>query len=107
MTPVSAGVFIGGNMSKYTKSAKGQGCQIRIPGVCNYNPDTTVFCHINGAGMGYKFPDIIGSYGCSSCHDVIDGRVDIGLTRADRDAYMMAGLVRTQIIMIENGVLVL
>lgn len=63
-------------MSKITDSAKGEQCQIRIPGVCNRRDETTVFCHDpNGSGWSIKYPDSEGAYGCSSCHDVVDGRV--------------------------------
>jgi hypothetical protein len=63
-------------VSKITESAKGKDCTIRIPGICNFDPDTVVHCHINTKfkGTALKSPDIFGFRGCSSCHDVIDGR---------------------------------
>lgn len=49
-----------------------------IPGVCNRDRDTTVLCHSNsladGKGMGLKAPDTAAVFGCSACHDVLDGR---------------------------------
>jgi hypothetical protein len=57
--------------------AQGQPCMVRIPGVCNGNPETTVLAHIrrgNVAGMGQKPPDLCGVWACSSCHDVMDMR---------------------------------
>jgi hypothetical protein len=62
-------------MSKLRASARGQECLVRIPGVCNRNPETVVLAHLNGGGMGMKTHDIHGSYCCSSCHDMLDGRV--------------------------------
>lgn len=62
-------------MSKLRKSAKGRECQIRIPGVCNHNNETVVLCHLGGAGMGTKNDDMFGAFGCSACHDVVDGRM--------------------------------
>lgn len=63
-------------MSKVRESARGEDCTLRFPGVCNFDVATTVFCHSNrlsdGKGMGMKAK--IGAYGCSSCHDVLDGR---------------------------------
>lgn len=56
-------------------SARGQPCLVRIPGVCNFNSETTVLAHINGGGMGTKKSDLFGAFCCSACHDVIDGRV--------------------------------
>lgn len=65
-------------MSKITASAKGEECQVRIPGVCNFDPETTVWAHANGLaagkGGGLKSPDALGTYACSACHDLIDGR---------------------------------
>jgi hypothetical protein len=50
---------------------------IRIPGVCNFNAETTVLAHYRHGGtggMGLKPPDLLGAWSCSSCHDVVDGR---------------------------------
>lgn len=99
--------------SKYTKSAKGKECQVRIPGVCNHNPETVVLAHLNGAGMGMKHEDIHGAYACSACHDVIDGRAalpkSICFRRIDssieKKIYHLEGVIRTQKIMIKEGVL--
>lgn len=59
-------------------SARGEECTIRLPMVCNGNPETTALCHSNlladGKGMGLKAPDTRAAYGCSACHDVLDGR---------------------------------
>lgn len=98
--------------SKYTRSARGQECQVRIPGVCNGNPETTVLAHLNGAGMGMKHADIHGAYACSSCHDVIDGRRIIntgnGLSKYagyELKKMHLEGVIRTQQIMIKEGLL--
>jgi len=62
-------------MSRLRKSARGQPCLVRLPGVCNGNKETTVLAHVNGGGMGMKNHDYNGAFCCSSCHDVLDGRV--------------------------------
>jgi hypothetical protein len=94
--------------SKYTKSAKGQQCQVRIPGVCNHDPETTVFAHLNGGGMGMKRADIHGAYCCSACHDVLDGRNRaIVFPDWDLKIWHYDGMVRTQEIMIKDGILIL
>ncbi|MCW5720755.1 MAG: DUF1364 family protein [Devosia sp.] len=56
--------------------ARGQPCCFRFPGVCNGNWETTVSCHIHDRhrGMGTKASDISIIFGCSSCHDLADGR---------------------------------
>ena len=68
----------GSRMTPIRKAASGQDCTLRIPGVCNFDPDTTVLCHSNnladGKGMGLKAPDTEACFGCSACHDVLDGR---------------------------------
>ena len=92
-------------MSKYTKSAKGQDCQVRIPEVCNFDTETTVFAHLNGAGMGTKHLDIHGAYCCSDCHAVLDGHAPCKWTKDRLEKWHLEGMVRTQQIMIEQGIL--
>ena len=78
------------------KFAQGKPCQLRIPGVCNFNPETTVLAHIRRGGVGgigMKPPDICGVHACSACHDVIDNRVPH--PKANLDTYILEGLVRT------------
>ena len=92
---------------KVTQSAKDEICQICLP-VCNHNPETTVFAHLSrkhliGAGMGYKGKPI-GSYACSVCHDVIDGRMK---TDFDRDFLWQAeleGAIATLGILFDKGI---
>jgi len=91
-------------MSKITESAKNQNCQIRIPNVCNFNIETTVFCHLGGAGIALKSSDLHGSYGCSNCHFIVDG----GKTEHSRNKIILwffQGMIRTQIILLENGLI--
>lgn len=60
------------NLREY---ARDQECQIRIPGVCNGNPETTVLAHfrmVGVSGLGIKSPDVIGSHACSDCHAYVD-----------------------------------
>lgn len=61
---------------KILAHAKGQPCHARFPGICNGDTEKTVFCHLNGAafgkGMGVKAHDVLGFFGCSSCHDYYD-----------------------------------
>lgn len=61
-------------MSKATDSARGEPCEIRLPGICNHDPATTVACHANGGGWGMKQLDSEIAYGCSDCHRVVDGQ---------------------------------
>ena len=62
-------------MSKIRKSAKGENCTVRLVGICNRNPATTVFAHYRLAGYcgtGIKPPDFMGAYACSDCHAEAD-----------------------------------
>lgn len=64
-------------MTDFRKEARGRDCQVRLEGVCNFNPETTVLAHYRLAGtcgMGIKPPDLLGAWACSSCHDEIDRR---------------------------------
>lgn len=61
---------------KLRNSARGQQCQLRLPEVCNNNPETTVLAHVGSdSGMALKASDIEAAFGCSDCHAVIDGHV--------------------------------
>ena len=94
--------------SKYTRSARGQECQVRIPNVCNHNPETVVLAHLNGAGMGMKHSDIHGAYACSDCHAWLDGGYVIDNELAGslkRNEYHLEGVIRTQQIMIKEGII--
>lgn len=66
------------SQTKITKSARGQDCQIRLPGICTFDPEQTVWCHSNTYGSGKsarkKGRDILGAYGCYRCHMVVDGQ---------------------------------
>lgn len=65
-------------MTPIRKAAHGKDCTMMITGVCNRDPATVVLCHSNsladGKGMGLKATDTAACFGCSSCHDVLDGR---------------------------------
>jgi hypothetical protein len=92
-------------MSKLRKSAKGRECQIRIPGVCNFNPETTVLCHLNGGGMGMKHPDLFGAFGCSACHDEIDGRRETLRDPLNTRMDFYEAVFRTQSIWLKEGLI--
>lgn len=87
------------------KEAKGRDCQVRLPGICNFNPETTVLAHyrmagLNGAGM--KPDDIFGAWCCHACHDECDRRT----RHLDKDFVEKAHLeavLRTQAILRREG----
>jgi len=58
-------------------AARDKTCKFAIPGVCTYDTDKTVGCHMryfNVAGAGQKPDDIFIIDGCDTCHDVTERR---------------------------------
>jgi hypothetical protein len=91
---------------KLRKEARGRDCMVRLVGICNHNPQTTVLAHVRMAGisgMGLKADDLLGSWACSSCHDAIDRRQHTDL---DRDFVRLAhleGVIRTITVLRREG----
>jgi len=94
-----------GKQTKYTKSARGKECQVRLWNVCNHNPETTVLAHLNGGGGGMKHLDIHAAYACSDCHSYLDGGYVNFISRDDRDHIHLQAVINTQKIMVEDGIL--
>lgn len=94
-------------MSKIRKSARGQNCQVRIPNVCNFNPETVIHAHMSGGGMGKKVNDIFGSRCCSNCHDVVDGRVKSTFPREIIHNFFTDGVFRTQQQLFDEGLIII
>lgn len=80
------------------KLARGQDCQVRLPG-CDGGGETTVLAHYRLAGtcgIGMKPPDELGAWCCASCHDLVDSRAHrANLTRADVRLAHAEGVMRT------------
>lgn len=94
--------------TKLTKAARGRDCTVRIPGVCNHNPETVVLAHYRMAGVcgtSMKPADLIGAWACSDCHDVIDGRKRIAADRDILRLWHLEGMVRTLDILMREGVI--
>ncbi len=59
--------------------ARDKNCQVRLVGICNRDPQTTVLAHFRMAGvsgMGHKVPDFLAAWACSACHAVVDTSKD-------------------------------
>jgi hypothetical protein len=88
------------------QEARGRGCMVRLPEVCNHNSETVVLAHVRLAGvsgMSVKSPDLIASWACSACHDAIDRRSHTDL---DRDYVRLAhleGMARTIAQLVKEG----
>ena len=89
------------------RSARGQPCTLRVPGVCTGDPDTTVACHVQAPGMGTmagKQSDLHVIHGCSACHAVLDCRdrwADAAIGWDD----VLRALIETQNRLIRAGLL--
>lgn len=90
------------------EAARGKPCFVRLPGVCNGKPETTVLAHLpiaGTSGMGLKAVDLCATWACSSCHDVIDGRAPHpgDCTREYIKACADDGMKRTITYLVQNG----
>lgn len=95
-------------MSKIRKSAQGKECLVRLEGVCNYDPETTVCAHISRkglSGMGQKTIDLCSVRACSNCHDVIDGRSPSEMCGSKLDSRILDAICRTLIEYQKEGLL--
>lgn len=90
-------------------AAQGQPCSLRLPGICNHNPTTTVLAHLPGIGksMGSKVSDLHGAFACSACHTAIDtlGWERRGLSGAMVLDAMLRGHAETQARWVDMGLL--
>ena len=79
---------------------------MRIPGVCNFDPETTVFAHLNGAGIGKKHADLFGCYACSNCHAWLDGGyVQASASSHERDYTHLKAMQETQQKLLDKGLI--
>lgn len=102
----------GANRSdKIRQAARGERCTLRIIGVCNNDPETTVWAHVNGVrynkGVGCKAPDILGAFACYACHSVYDGAHmrPAGMSKEDVELAFWQGHGESICRLIEKGVL--
>lgn len=98
-------------MTPIRRAARGQDCTLNFDGICNHAFETTVLCHSNylsdGRGMGLKAPDTAAAFGCSACHDLLDGRRPrpAGLSLEDVERTFRTGVQRTHAILKRMGLL--
>lgn len=81
---------------KIMDAARDEDCTFNIPGVCNYNNETVVTCHLSdGTGGSNRLTGPLSiAFGCSDCHRAIDG-YDARLMSGDRDFFMRRAMMRT------------
>lgn len=68
-------------------------------GVENPNGDRLCLAHSNrlndGKGMGLKSNDEAGAIVCDTCHNIIDGRTEVGMNREQKQAMHAVAHERT------------
>jgi hypothetical protein len=88
---------------KYLNGARGETCKAAFPGICNNDPETVVFAHLNGAafgkGKGQKAHDIAGLDACSACHAYVDVGHDTKPQMSEGEFYwhLLRGVVLTML----------
>lgn len=92
---------------KMRKAANGAPCMVKVSGVCNGNPETTVLAHIDssefGKGTGIKSDDSAAAFACSSCHDWL--ALETKVPAHERLAIHYKATIKTHTWMLVNGVL--
>lgn len=95
--------------SAITQSAKGEECQVRLPGVCKYLPEYTIWSHARwqdaGRGKSIKAPDVCGCFACTACDACFDGQSPPprGMTRDDVDHAWLRAHMRSLLILAKKG----
>ena len=90
-------------MTNLRKEARDRPCQIRLPGVCCHQRETTVLAHyrLPGlGGLGLKPDDLLGAWACHACHAYVDTHHDDATARA-----FLEGVLRTQNQLLREGLL--
>ena len=85
--------------TKARQIARGKPCMIRIEEMCNGDTETTVLAHYRLAGtcgMGMKPDDEQAAWACSTCHDIVDGRMKTPWAWEILRMWHADGVMRTQ-----------
>ena len=86
------------------EAARGRECQVRLPGICNRNPETVVLAHVRlHAGAGCKASDLLGAFCCAACHDEADRRTRHIASLDVVKAAFYEGVFRTQQILLDEN----
>ena len=91
-------------IKKLRESAKGQRCTFAIPGVCCFDPERVVLCHIRDdqkAGAN-KADDWSSAFGCDQCHEAIDQH---RLPKEEELRVILRAMQRTQRIWFVSGLM--
>lgn len=92
--------------NRLRQESRNRPCQVRIPGICSHNPQTTVGAHyrLTGlSGIGKKPNDLLLAWADARCHDAIDGRVRTGFTHTELRLMHAEGVFRTIAALLDEG----
>ena len=98
-------------MSRITKSARDEDCTVRLPGVCKFQAEYTIWSHgrwgAAGRGKSIKASDLCGAYASTACDAVYDGQAPVpdGMTREDVDRDWCMGHFRSLLILEKKGLI--
>ena len=97
-------------MSRITKSANGEDCQVRIIGVCKGDPAYTIWSHCRhgaaGKGRGIKSIDVAGAYACTACDAAYDQLQGVPhMSRSEVDLDWFHGHMRSLVILTNKGLI--
>ena len=90
------------------ESAKGEQCEMRLPG-CPGNPEMTIWSHYRGSAGGkggaIKALDVCGAFTCVFCDAIYDGNAPrpAGMTKADVDAAWHDAHIRSLVKLNQKG----
>lgn len=98
-------------MSKIRKSARDEDCTVRLPGVCRWLPEYTIWSHAPwgsaGKARSLKAIDEAGAYCCTACDAVIDRQAPgpDGMTREQIELAWFHGHLRSLVRLKEKGLI--
>lgn len=93
------------------QSARGEDCDVRIPGICSFDPATVIWSHFRGLaggkGFAIKSVDEAGAYCCTRCDAVYDGQAPRppGMSKADIDLMWLQGHIRSLVKLKRKGLI--
>lgn len=93
-------------MSALTDYAKGKPCLIRAPGICTFQDEQTVACHVplmDYHGTAFKMADWFIAFGCFNCHACVDRVRYMHLDKELVRTWHLEGMIRTQAYIIKHA----
>ena len=87
------------------EAARNRQCMVRIPGVCNHNPETTVLAHRPSGKLAVKADDADACWACYDCHKWLDEEWVRHVTKSERDTVFERAVWDTQLILHKEGLM--